>query len=218
MTATDRRTPELSLARPARPAVSRWGVVSVLGLLAVGVGLLLPDGTSRKGAGDGAMTHYMGLLAANQPWNLLLFMAVPVILAETLAITELTLLFSADAPDVVRRLNRWAGLIAGVWFTGIVVYLLANAVVPITSDAGWRGIGDVLSVGSYLLGIIPLGGIALLELGVLGTGSARERAKLHAILVGVFLVVAHVAMIFGMLDPSLLGWHAHTTRMPGMDM
>ena len=33
------------------------------------------------------MTHYMALLADNQPWNLLFFMAVPVILAETVAIT-----------------------------------------------------------------------------------------------------------------------------------
>ena len=34
------------------------------------------------------MTHYMQLLADNQPWNLLLFMAVPVILAETVAISH----------------------------------------------------------------------------------------------------------------------------------
>lgn len=34
------------------------------------------------------------------------------------------------------------------------------------------------------------------------------RRKLHAALVAVFLVVAHVAMIFGMLDPTVLGWHA----------
>lgn len=38
------------------------------------------------------MTHYMELLASNQPWNLILYMAVPVILAETVAITELYLL------------------------------------------------------------------------------------------------------------------------------
>lgn len=58
------------------------------------------------------MTHYMGLLAANQPWNLLLFMAIPVILAESLAITELALLFKPDAPRLVRALNRRAGLVA----------------------------------------------------------------------------------------------------------
>ncbi len=40
------------------------------------------------------MTHYMELLAVNQPWNLILFMAIPVILAETVAISEIYLLFT----------------------------------------------------------------------------------------------------------------------------
>lgn len=43
------------------------------------------------------MTHYMELLAVHQPRNLLLFMAVPVVLAETLAITELVILFARAA-------------------------------------------------------------------------------------------------------------------------
>lgn len=30
------------------------------------------------------MTHYMELLATNQPWNLLRFMVVPVVIAEAL--------------------------------------------------------------------------------------------------------------------------------------
>ncbi|OPX91516.1 MAG: hypothetical protein A4E54_00224 [Pelotomaculum sp. PtaB.Bin117] len=34
------------------------------------------------------MTHYMELLATNQPWNLIFYMAIPVILAETLVATE----------------------------------------------------------------------------------------------------------------------------------
>jgi len=42
------------------------------------------------------MTHYMELLAQNQPWNLILFMAIPVVLAETVAITELFILFPAN--------------------------------------------------------------------------------------------------------------------------
>ena len=217
MTTIDRQTPSDTRIGSPRPAWTRWALAAGLAAVAVVVGLLLPDATSRKGAGDGAMTHYMGLLAANQPWNLLLFMAVPVILAETLAITELALLFTSDSPTVVHQLNRWAGLVAGVWFTGIVAYLLVNAAIPLTTDGGWRGTGDLLAVGSYLLGIVPLAGITLIELGVLGRGSARERAKLHAIFVGIFLVVAHIAMIFGMLDPSLLGWH-HDGHTPGMNM
>jgi hypothetical protein len=38
------------------------------------------------------MTHFMELLANNQPWNLIIFMAVPIVLAETIAVTELYIL------------------------------------------------------------------------------------------------------------------------------
>ena len=152
------------------------------------------------------MTHYMELLAVNQPWNLLLFMAVPVILAETLAITELAVLFNPRQGGAVRALNRWSGILAGTYFTVVFLYLVATAVVPITGAGAWRGVIDVVAVGFYLFGIVPLGGIALLELGVIGHGrDEREKMKLHAIFVGIFLVTAHVAMIAGMMDPALLG-------------
>jgi hypothetical protein len=42
-------------------------------------------------------------------------------------------------------------------------------------------------------------------LGVIGkNGNEQASLKLHATFVAIFLVVAHVAMIFGMLNPSLL--------------
>jgi hypothetical protein len=178
----------------AAPTVNRRGLagVAALSLLAIVVGLLAPDVT-----GDaGTMTHYMGLLAANQPWNLIVFMAIPVILAETLAISELVILFHQGAgPRVVHRLSRWAGIAAGPWFLGIT---------------------------TYLLGLVPLFGITLIEFGVLGRNGDRARMRLHATFVGIFLVVAHVAMIFGMLDPTLVGWTPAPAavempaNMPGM--
>ncbi|ADG76093.1 hypothetical protein Cfla_3211 [Cellulomonas flavigena DSM 20109] len=157
---------------------------------------------------DMGSTHYMGLLAANQPWNLILFMAVPVVAAETVAVTELVILFSpARAGRTVRALNRYVGIFAGFYFVGVVAYLLRHAVVPLTVDGGWRGPADVVAVGFYLLGLVPLLGITLLETGVLGSRwDERARLKAHATFVGVFLVVAHVAMIAGMLDPTVLGW------------
>jgi hypothetical protein len=125
------------------------------------------------------MTHYMGLLAANQPWNLLLFMAVPVALAETVAVTELALLFSRSSPPRPwRLLNRYAGMVLGVYFLVVFGYLLANAAVPLTTTGGWRGPADVLAVGAYLAGVVPLAGIAALELGLLARGrDARTRLK-----------------------------------------
>lgn len=55
----------------------------------------------------GQMTHYMELLASNQPWNLLIFMAVPVILAEIIAISELYLLFTRNLSGSVKKLSRY---------------------------------------------------------------------------------------------------------------
>ncbi|TCZ55983.1 DUF6803 family protein [Roseicella aquatilis] len=156
------------------------------------------------------MTHYMELLAANQPWNLLLFMAVPVILAETLAITELAVLFGGDTtPRPVRAANRWSGILAGGYFAVVFVTLMLTAAIPLTLGGGWRGPIDVVAVGFYLFGIVPLGGVALLDLGLIGRGrSERQRMKLHVAFVALFLVTAHVAMIAGMLDPTLIGGDA----------
>ncbi len=72
------------------------------------------------------MTHYMELLAVNQPWNLILFMAIPIILAETLAITELYLLFTRHFEGVVHSINRWSGITVGIYFIGIIVYIIKS--------------------------------------------------------------------------------------------
>ena len=161
------------------------------------------------------MTHYMELLSTNQPWNLIFFMAIPVILAETIAVTELYILFTKNTDNWVATLNRMAGIIVGIYFVGVFFYLMNNAVIPITMGGLWRGPADVIAVGSYLLGVIPLAGIALLELGFIGKGKDKMgKLKLHAIFVGLFLVVAHIAMIFGMLNPELLGY----VNMSGMMM
>lgn len=151
------------------------------------------------------MTHYMELLAVNQPWNLLLFMAAPVVLAETVAITELYLLYTRNYSGGVRALNRAASILVGLYFTGVFLYLMKAAVMPITSAGEWRGPADVIAVGAYLLGIVPLLGLALVDLRLIG-GNRDEHSRmgLHAALVGLFLVVGHVAMIFGMLDPTVL--------------
>ena len=151
------------------------------------------------------MTHYMELLATNQPWNLIIFVAIPVIFAEYIAVTELFILLGRVENQQLRQANKVAGIIIGIYFTGVFFYLLFNAVIPLTTGGGWRGIADVIAVGFYLLGIIPVGGLALMGLGVIGKNrDDQAQLKLHATLVAMFLVVAHVAMIFGVLNPTLL--------------
>lgn len=162
------------------------------------------------------MTHYMELLAVNQPWNLLIFMAVPVVLAETVAVTELYILYTRDYSGLARQINRAAGIAVGLYFVGVFAYLVATAAVPLTLSGGWRGPIDVVAVGFYLAGVVPLAGIAALDLGLIGRRLKDDHARmgLHAAFVALFLVVAHVAMIAGMMDPTLAGGAAggHATH------
>ena len=153
------------------------------------------------------MTHYMELLAVNQPWNLIIFMAIPVILAETLAITELYLLFTRKFDGAGYYLNRFAGVAVGIYFVGIIIYIMTNAVVPITKAGEWRTVIDVVAVATYLIAGLPLIWIALQELGFVNKAlDQMGKLKIHAICVALFLVFGHIAMIAGMLDPSILGY------------
>ena len=64
---------------------------------------------------------------------------------------------------------------------------------------------NFIAFWSYLSGVFPLVGMALLEMGLSGKGkNALEKMKLHFILLTIFLIVAHVAMIFGMVDPGIV--------------
>lgn len=159
------------------------------------------------------MTHYMGLLADNQPWNLILFMAIPVICAETIAVTELAILFTRNLNGKLRLVNKITSIFVGIYFTGVFIYLFLNAVIPVTSNGEWHGWIDVVAVGFYLFGIVPLLGMALLDLNIIYKNKSPEgKLKVHAFFVGMFLITAHIAMIAGMVDPSVI------SGMPNMKM
>ena len=153
------------------------------------------------------MTHYMELLAVNQPWNLMIFMAIPIILAETLAITELYILFTRKFDGAVYYLNRFAGIAVGIYFMGIIYYIVTNAVIPVTRAGEWRTAIDVIAVGSYVIAGLPLIWIALQEVDLVNQAlDQMSRLKIHATCVALFLVFGHIAMIAGMVDPSILGY------------
>lgn len=163
------------------------------------------------------MTHYMSLLASNQPWNLLIFMAIPVICAETLTISEFFIIFNRIKSGGIRTLNKVVSIFDGFYFTGIFIYLFITAVIPLTKTGGWHTWVDVVAVGFYLSGVIFLLPLALLDLGLIFKNkSDQEKMKIHFILVGGFLVVAHIAMIFGMVNPEIISNMGTMTDMGGM--
>ena len=110
-------------------------------------------------------THYMDLLMQNSPWNLILFMAIPVVLAETIAITELLIPLLSQRAELTTKVNRACGVLAGIAFIGIILYLVPAVVLPLASNGEFR-----------------------------------------TSLLAAFLVFSHIAMIFGMVDPSIAGY------------
>lgn len=150
------------------------------------------------------MTNYMDLLAMHQPWNLILFMVLPVVLAESLVATEFYVTYyRKEGAGNWKKWNHRLGIAAGGYFLLVFLYLMTN-VVP---GLSWKGWTDELAIWAYLLGIVPLGAIALMELGIIGKhATEHQRTMRHfGLLIG-FLVVSHVAMVFGMVDPTLSGW------------
>ena len=126
-------------------------------------------------------THYMDLLMQNSPWNLIFFMAIPVILAETVAVTELVLSIQKKN-GWIRILNRCSSILGGIAFILIITYLVPTVVIPLTSNGEFRTWVDATAIFSYLTAGIPM------------------------ILLAAFLVLSHLAMIFGMVDPGIAGY------------
>lgn len=148
------------------------------------------------------MTHYMELLATNQPWNLLRFMVVPVVFAETLVAIEFLLVYYRKTSGALKTTSKVLSVIISLYFTFAVFFPLLFTAIP---GIKWRTAVDFIAVWSYLLGVIPFGAMALLDLGWIGKKkSPDEKMKLHFIWLTVFLIIAHVAMIFGMVNPQII--------------
>ena len=125
------------------------------------------------------------------------------------------ILFTRRFEGSVFYLNRFAGLAVGLYFIGIIIYLLPNVVAPITRAGEWRTFIDVVAVSTYLIGGLPLIWIALQEMGLVNKGLEKQaKLKVHVACVALFLVFGHVAMISGMLSPAVLGYQSDT----GMNM
>ena len=71
------------------------------------------------------MTHYMELLAVNQPWNLIMYMVIPVALAEALVATEFFTVFLRGANAGQWRIwNKRIGIVLGFYFLGVFLNLM----------------------------------------------------------------------------------------------
>jgi len=201
MAATLRPRPTGAHAAPTPQRLPGLAIAAIAAIAAVLAVAVLPDITA-TGRMTTTPTHYMGLLMANQPWNLLLFMALP------FAVVYLGLL-PAALGLFPSRLGRAAIAFLAVYLTVASVYLLRWAVVPLTQGNGWRGPVDLIAVGGYVLTAVPI-----LVLAVLTFSGGSPKAQTWWAWAA--LVVAHVAMTFGMMAPFVLGWADAAPAMHGM--
>ena len=150
------------------------------------------------------MTHYMELLSLHEPWFLILFMLVPMVLAETiLASGAFSLLYKDSRSEKWDSLSHVCGLILGVFFILATVYIVTSYVPTIQ----WRGPIDYISIWAYVLGVIPAVLILLQELGIIFKSSdSTAKIKKHIVLMILFVLFTHLAMVFGMADPQLAGY------------
>ena len=149
------------------------------------------------------MTHYMELLSLHEPWFLILFMLVPMVLAETiLAAGAFSLLYKDSRSEKWDSLSHVCGLILGVFFIVATVYIVTSYVPTIQ----WRGPIDYISIWAYVLGVIPAVLILLQELVIFKGLDTTAKIKKHIVLMILFVLFTHLAMVFGMADPQLAGY------------
>lgn len=150
------------------------------------------------------MTQYMSLLMANSPYNLIFFMVVPMVIAETIAITEIVLLFSSKPLLKVHSLNSICAFISGIVMLVLGFLFIKELVLPANEQNLWKGWIDYASALLFMAAVIPLVLMSLLQVNLIfRKANKRTKMAVKIVLLSIYLVTSHAAMVFGMLDPAL---------------
>lgn len=150
------------------------------------------------------MTQYMSLLMANSPYNLIFFMVVPMVIAETIAITEIVLLFSSKPLLKVHSLNSICTFISGIVMLVLVFLFIKELVLPANEQNLWKGWIDYASALLFIVAVVPLVLMSLLQVNLIfRKANKRTKMAVKIVLLSIYLVTSHAAMVFGMLDPAL---------------
>lgn len=150
------------------------------------------------------MTQYMSLLMANSPYNLIFFMVVPMVIAETIAITEIVLLFSSKPLLKVHSLNSICTFISGIVMLVLGFLFIKKLVLPANEQNLWNGWIDYASALLFMVAVVPLVLMSFLQVNLIfRKANKRTKMAVKIVLLSIYLVTSHAAMVFGMLDPAL---------------
>lgn len=150
------------------------------------------------------MTQYMSLLMDNSPYNLIFFMVVPMVIAETIAITEIVLLFSSKPLLKVHSLNSICTFISGIVMLVLGFLFIKELVLPANEQNLWNGWIDYASALLFMVAVVPLVLMSFLQVNLIfRKANKRTKMAVKIVLLSIYLVTSHAAMVFGMLDPAL---------------
>lgn len=150
------------------------------------------------------MTQYMTLLMENAPYNLIFFMVVPMVIAETIAITEIVNLYKVKRSSLSENLNLAASIIGGLVMMILGVFFIKEVIIPVTQNHQWKGWIDIAASYCFLASVIPLALLTLLQCHLIFfTQKDHVKKGIKIGLLTAYLVTSHAAMAFGMLDPAI---------------
>ena len=154
------------------------------------------------------MTNYMKLLGQSI-YHLTFLMVLPMLLAELLVATEIfSLLKRDDSSSLWHIVKRYLGRFLATYYTALVLYIFI-AVLP--DIQMWRGWVDRYAIWCLISAVIPLWGLLLLSLKKINSKISNNQCNwLHAIFLVTYLILGHLAMIFGMTNPEWIGYKSNT--------
>ncbi len=148
------------------------------------------------------MTHYMELMMGS--WHLLvLFMALPMFLAECYVVSEILLLLKPRETGALKTFNKLSAYASAVVIAALAIY----AATYFAGVKAWRTWVDVTAAVAYVAAGLPFIYVGLLEAGVVGRAkTALQKGHAAVAAVVAYLILSHAAMVFGMFDPMQFGW------------
>ncbi len=148
------------------------------------------------------MTHYMELMMGS--WHLLvLFMAVPMFLAECYVVSEILLLLKPREAGALKTFNKLSAYASAIVIAALSLY----AATYFAGVKDWRTWVDVTAAVAYVAAGLPFLYVGLLEAGFVGRAkSALQKGHAAVAAVVAYLILSHAAMVFGMFDPMQFGW------------
>ena len=151
------------------------------------------------------MTHLLEMFLNQSPWNLVVYLAAPWALVGTMIGSGMGMLTTGKFTGAGRWVHRSAGMLAGVYYGGLLFHLIWKHLIPVTGKGAWHSWIDVAAMVLFIVSTLPFILVALNEFGVLWSKQTETRQLSKRMALAVFfLALTGLAMAGSLVDPRLI--------------